>query len=315
MTPVIPVSLIITTMNEEQNIGLFFEGVRNGSVLPAEIVVCDGGSRDSTLDILESMHIEGCVLRVISETAANIARGRNVALAHATCDIVAVTDAGCIIDAKWLEKITTPLLTDAAVDAVAGGYALIGDNAVQRCTAAASMPLERQNPDTFLPSSRSFAARKAAILDAGGYPEQLTFAGEDTALVLRMKAMGKHFVTRWDAMVQWYTRPTLRGFLRQHWLYGLGDGEARSHGTRYLRTAVKWMAFLALCVFACWWPLALLAVAALLAAYFLYLWPKYGWSAIPLSYAIGGFAFIALKEWSMFAGYLRGRITREQAKA
>lgn len=309
--PTIPVTLILTTKNEAANIPLFFQGVRASSVRPAEIVICDGGSDDGTVAALQR-EAGDLPVTVVIEHGANIARGRNRAIAEAHHYVLAITDAGCIIDPFWLERITAPLLEDASLHAVGGGYSLIGENRVQRWTAAASMPLHNCDPETFLPSSRSFAARRLAILDAGGYPEHLTFAGEDTALVLRMKQKGQRFTTRWDAMVHWYTRPTLRSFLRQHYLYGLGDGEARSHGRRYARSAVKWAALPVLLAAAVWYPLLLILLPVLLSLYFLRLAPKYDWGRQPFSEAMGGFLFVALKEWSMLAGFLRGRVGRRR---
>ena len=308
MTPAttIPVSLILTTRNEAAHVSLFFDGVRASTVRPAEIVICDGGSDDGTVELLQR-EAGDLPVTVLVDEGDNIARGRNTAIAASTQDVLAFTDAGCVLEADWLERITAPLLEDEATEAVGGGYALIGDNRVQRWTAAASMPLHNLDPDTFLPSSRSFAARRQAILDAGGYPEALTFAGEDTALVLTMKRLGHHFVTRWDAMVHWYTRPTFRGFLRQHYLYGLGDGEARSHATRYARSAGKWGLILLLLAASPFAPVLLVLPPVLLLLYFLHLAPKYAWGKGPLADALGGFLFVALKEWSMLAGFLRGR--------
>jgi glycosyltransferase involved in cell wall biosynthesis len=306
-TPRIPVSLILTTRNEAAQVPLFLDGVRAQTVRPAEIVVCDGGSADGTAELLRRLGAD-LDLRVVEEAGANIARGRNRAILASTQDILAITDAGCVIEPDWLERITAPLLQDADVDAVGGGYTLIGDSRVQRWTRAASLPLARQDPAEFLPSSRSFAVRRGAIEQAGLYPEHLTFAGEDTALVLRMKQQGARFVTRWDALVHWYPRPTLRAFLRQHYLYGLGDGEAHSNGGRYLRSAVKWTCLAALLLTALVSPWLLLLLPAALIAYFFHLSRMYHWHALPCGERIGGFLFIALKEWSMSAGWIVGRL-------
>ena len=306
-TPTIPVSLILTTRNEAGNAAMFFDGVRAGSVMPAEIVICDGGSTDGTMEAFRR-EAGDLPVTIFSAPGATIAQGRNRAIAHARYDILAVTDAGCVIDPFWLERITEDLLRDPDVDAVGGGYTLMGNRPVQRLTAAASLPLEAGDPESFLPSSRSFAVRKTALQAAGGYPEDLTFAGEDTALVLRMKHLGQRFVTRWDALVHWYTRPTLRAFLRQHYFYGLGDGEARSHAAQYRRIAVKWSTLPLLIAAGFFEPLLWLLIPLGILAYFLYLAPKYGWHRMSLPLALGGFSFIALKELSMFAGYLAGRL-------
>lgn len=303
----IPVTLILTTRNEAAQVPLFLDGVRAATVEAAEIVVCDGGSTDGTAALLRELGSD-LPLRVIEAPGANIARGRNTAIRAATQDILAITDAGCVIEPDWLERITAPLLASAEVDAVGGGYTLTGDNRVQRWTRAAALAPEQQRDEDFLPSSRSFAARRSALERAGLYPEQLTFAGEDTALVLRMKAQGARFVVRRDAVVHWEVRPTLGGFLRQHYLYGLGDGEARSSGGRYARTALKWGGLAALALTGFLSPWLLLLVPAAVWLYARRLCPIYRWREHPFPDRLGAFLFVLLKEWSMFAGWAVGRM-------
>jgi glycosyltransferase involved in cell wall biosynthesis len=315
----IPVSLLLTTLNEAEQIALFLHGVRAQTVRPAEIIVCDGGSTDGTVELLQheaaqrQEETETPPLRVIVVPGANIAEGRNHAIHAATQDILAFTDAGCELAPDWLERISEPLLRNEDIDAVGGGYELIGDNPAQRWARAATLPFERQSPERFLPSSRSFATRRVALERAGLYPEHLTFAGEDTALVLRMKEQGARFVTRWDARVRWYPRPTLHAFLRQHYFYGLGDGEAGNNPAQHLRTAVKWSGFLFLTVLAITASLHhhflwLLLPLSLLVVYGIRLGRIYAWNAYRWRDRLGGFLCIALKEWSMFVGYLVGRV-------
>jgi glycosyltransferase involved in cell wall biosynthesis len=302
----LPVSLILTTLNEEEGIALFFEGVRASTVRPAEIVICDGGSTDGTVEAIRREAVDLPVALHV-EHGANIARGRNIAIAHASYDILAITDAGCRMAPDWLERLTEPLLGDSEVHAVGGGYALTGGNWVQRCTEAATLPFEAQDAELFLPSSRSFAVRRNALLEAGGYPESLTFAGEDTALCLRMREQGMRFVTRWDAVVHWETRRTLRAFLKQYYLYGLGDGEARSLGWRYRRVFVKWTAMLLMLTASLFQPLVLLPAALAVLVYFIHLYRSFRWRRLSVSGALGGFIFVLLKEAAQFRGYIVGR--------
>ncbi len=302
----IPVSLILTTLNEAAAIALFLDGVRNGSVLPAEVVVCDGGSTDDTVALLRRAE-QDLPLRVLEEAGASIARGRNIAIAAANYDVLAITDAGCRLDEEWLERITAPLLEDTAIDAVGGGYTLEGRRLVQRLTAAGTLPLQANAPDTFLPSSRSFAVRKDSLLRAGGYPEQLSFAGEDTALCLRMKDMGMRFATRWDALVHWELRPTMRSFLRQYYLYGVGDGEARSLTRRYAKAFVKWGIAVAIVASAVIVPWLAFVLLLLLQGHFLHLYRAFRWDRLSLLMSFGGYLFVVLKEAAMMAGYVRGR--------
>ena len=66
---------------------------------------------------------------MIEERGANIARGRNLAIAAATHDVIAVTDADCVLDPRWLERILEPI--DAGADVSMGFYLPIADGFLQ----------------------------------------------------------------------------------------------------------------------------------------------------------------------------------------
>ena len=62
----------------------------------------------------------GCPLRLIERDGATIAQGRNVGIAAARASIIAVTDAGVRLDARWLEHLRAPF-DDPSVS-VCGGF-------------------------------------------------------------------------------------------------------------------------------------------------------------------------------------------------
>ncbi|MAT40659.1 MAG: hypothetical protein CL946_13765 [Ectothiorhodospiraceae bacterium] len=313
--PHIPVSLILTTLNEESAVEEFFASVAASTALPDEIVVCDGGSSDRTVELLQDIRIEGTQIRVLTEEDATIARGRNTAVQHAKHDVLAISDFGCKLDANWLELITQPLLTNETVDAVAGGYRLEGRTFFERCSVASQIPVHKLNPETFLPSSRSFAVRKTAFIEAGMYPEHLTFAGEDTALVVALKQRGKKMIVQWDAQVTWYPRSSLSALIKQYYLYGLGDGESGLNPSRYPLLGLKIIAGIALVIASIFLPMVRLILPVLFLLYFAYLWPKYDWRQYPFGVALCGYALIYVKDSFLVIGYLRGLMDKRTIEA
>src|SRR2546423_305583 len=95
------VSLISTVRNSAEHVGEFLESIRAQTHAPDEVVIVDGGSTDGTVDLLRDE--DGVTL--IEEPGANIARGRNVAISAATHDVIAVSDADCVLGPKWLERL------------------------------------------------------------------------------------------------------------------------------------------------------------------------------------------------------------------
>ena len=231
------ISLIATVLNEGDNIRHLFDSIQAQTRPPDEIVIVDGGSRDDTLAIMRG-YAEELPLRLFVEAGCNISRGRNRAIAEATGEIIAVTDAGLRLREDWLETVTAPLLCDAAVQVVGGFFLADPRSAFEAALGATTLPLAREiDSATFLPSSRSIAFRKTAAEAIGGYPEWLDFC-EDLVFDLRLRERCGPFAFAPDAIVYFRPRPSLRQFFRQYYFYARGDGKAnlwpKRHLIRYL---------------------------------------------------------------------------------
>ena len=96
-------SLILTVLNEADSLPTLLDSVAMQTVLPDEVVICDGGSYDNTVALLRAE--TRFPIRVIESHGANISRGRNLAIAAAQNEIIAVTDAGVRLDERWMERL------------------------------------------------------------------------------------------------------------------------------------------------------------------------------------------------------------------
>ncbi len=222
------VSLISTIKNEEKNLINWLDSVENQSRLPDEFIIVDGGSTDKTLDILKK-YIQNTKLKIILIECANlnIARGRNIGIKKAKYEIIASTDAGCILDVKWLEKIVKPFEIDLKVDVVAGFYYAKYDTKFQEMISHFFVPfLEYLEIRKFLPSSRSIAYKKSIHEKIRGYPEWLTFAGEDTLFDLNLGKITQAWVFVPEASVYWNTPKNISQAYKLAFKYAKGDGEA-----------------------------------------------------------------------------------------
>ena len=114
------ITLITTVLNDEKGIKDLFEGLIKQSMQPDEIIVVDGGSKDNTVDILNSYKNKFKHLKIIQSSDTNISQGRNIAIANSSNSIIAVTDAGCRPDNDWLLEITKPLMDSDEIHAVSG---------------------------------------------------------------------------------------------------------------------------------------------------------------------------------------------------
>jgi glycosyltransferase involved in cell wall biosynthesis len=236
--PTADVSLIMTVRNEATTLPGLFESLLRQTVLPAEIVIVDGGSTDGTPDIARK-YSDTLPIRVIEKPGANISEGRNAAIEAANYPVIAVTDAGVRLDPGWLECLVTPLLDERGdVDVVSGFFVPDPQTPFERAMGATVLPtLADIEPDTFLPSSRSVAFRKAAWEAVGGYPEWLDYC-EDLVFDMRLKDLDKQFLFAPQAVAHFRPRSSLRAFYLQYYRYARGDGKAdlwrKRHAIRYL---------------------------------------------------------------------------------
>ncbi len=227
------ISLIATVLNEGESMHSLLRSIQRQTRQPDEIVIVDGGSGDDTVAIIRSYE-DRLPLRLLVEAGCNISQGRNRAIKAAQGDIIAVTDAGVRLGEAWLERITEPLLQDPALNVVGGFFAADAHTAFEVALGATTLPLAREiDAESFLPSSRSVAFRKAAALRAGLYPEWLDFC-EDLVFDLRLRRAGGPFAFEPRALAHFRPRSTLRQYFRQYYLYARGDGKANLWFKRHL---------------------------------------------------------------------------------
>ena len=98
------VTVVVTVLNEKNAVGGILDGILAQSYKPDEIVVVDGGSSDGTTEFLHGYSRTHSEVRVFVAPGSNISEGRNVAIRHASSDLIAVTDAGCKPHKEWLKE-------------------------------------------------------------------------------------------------------------------------------------------------------------------------------------------------------------------
>lgn len=218
------VSLICPIYNEEKSIRELVKSILNQTKTPEEIIFVDSLSTDNTVKIIKSFRNKKIKL---IQKKTNISQARNLAIKNSKNEIIACTDASSRLKKDWLENITKPF-ENKNIDVVSGGYIAVSGGGIEDYLSMITVkPIEEWDEETFLPSGRSIAFRKEAWKNVGGYPENL-YTGEDTLFGLRLKEKGFNFKLERDAVVYWRGRNTIKKFIKQFYLYGKGDGEAKN---------------------------------------------------------------------------------------
>lgn len=280
------VSLIATVKNEGEGLRPLLDSILYQTRPPDEVVICDGGSTDTTLDILREYQ-RWLPLEIIVAPGSNISTGRNRAVAAATGEVIAATDAGVVLSPTWLESLVAPFEQDGA-EAVSGWFEADPYTDFEVVMGATVLPaLSDIEPDTFLPSSRSVAFRKDAWAAAGGYPEWLD-TSEDLVFDMALRDRFGPPPFKPQAVAYFRPRSSLRSYFRQYFAYARGDGQANLWPLRHAVRYATYLVGLPLILRAIWrdrwygWVLLLAGVGAYTRRPAERLWPEtWGWRPWP----------------------------------
>jgi len=271
------VSVIATVRNEAQTVHRLLDSLAAQTRSPDEVIIVDGGSNDGTVEVLEKYAAEGALpLKVLSRPGTNISQGRNAAIAEASGEIIASTDAGVRLSPNWLEELVGPFRE--GVHVVSGFFLPDPETVFETAMGATVLPvLADVKPEKFLPSSRSVAFRKEAWERVGGYPEWLDYC-EDLIFDFKLRELGP-FAFAPQALAYFRPRQSLSVFFKQYYRYARGDGKADlwrvRHAIRYTTYLIATPAIFLLGLWRTpsWWLLYLIGGAIMLWTPYKRLWP------------------------------------------
>ncbi len=307
------VSVISTFWNEATTIKLFVDGLLNQSRTPDEIVLCDGGSTDGTLEIINQLAQDHPVINVCIKPG-NRSVGRNEAIRNSQYPIIAVTDVGTVADKDWLKNLILPFENDPNVSAVSGFFKIKPETFFEEVSALLMLnDHDHIDPKTWLPSSRSVAFTKVAWQKAGGYPEYTKY-NEDTPFDLSIKKAGYDFTFAKDAVVYWRPRPNLKSFFKQYYAYAIGDGLDNIYHSNYIRKAIFYLGMFFLVFVSLKFPYFLIFPILVFCAYLikrsLHMWQK----RLPFKWLFWLTPIVVAYDLANIFGYLKGLNLKNKIK-
>ncbi len=316
-----PFSLVSTVFNEAARLPQTIADLEAQSLKPLEIVITDAGSSDATWEILNEWKQKSKIqIVLLQEKGCNVARGRNLAIQAASCDLIASTDFGCRFHPDWLQSIISPFMNEK-VQVVGGAFSIQTDELATRA-AQADYVLQNGYPvvmdEYFSVSSRSIAYKRLIWEEIGGYEEWLTLAADDTIFWRLIKKKGFHCVLVDEPYVSWMRHRTFHAFAKEAFRYGLGDGESginlRNTVSHVVETGMRYFFFLlVLCtpllvLNQLWWFFLLFVPSCLgLRSY----WNAFrNWQSLdrnfPMSVLLASFYLIEFSRLFYLKGYVRG---------
>ena len=240
-----PVSVVVTVLNEAQDIGRVVPSLLAQQPPPAEVIVVDGGSTDGTWEWLAqaqtanprlvAIRDESCSLK---HSAGPVSRGRNVAIRAARSALVATADAGCAYPPSWLVNLTAPLAAGQAEYALGGSFLDPEGRTIWDIASAPFFSI-KLSPDEATKSctARSMAFTKDLWLRIGGFPEAV-LVGEDTLFDMEARRLtAPAYIPNAKALYR--PRNTFRSASRQMARYAVSDGMARVRWARLFRNSAR----------------------------------------------------------------------------
>jgi cellulose synthase/poly-beta-1,6-N-acetylglucosamine synthase-like glycosyltransferase len=231
------VTLVVPVRDEEASIEALATSIAAQAAVPTAVVFVDGGSTDRTAEILGRWVARHPSWRVLAAGPATPGRARNLGVAAATTEWIALTDAGIVLDPHWLRRMVEVARHDPSVDVVYGHCEPDLGGFVSRCAALAYLPPPRRTAHGPVRDGiiASCLVRRSAWAAVGGFPDLR--AAEDRLFMRALAAAGHRHATAPEATVTWAVQPGLLGTFRRfrtysrvnvaigeqrHWHHGVG---------------------------------------------------------------------------------------------
>jgi cellulose synthase/poly-beta-1,6-N-acetylglucosamine synthase-like glycosyltransferase len=294
------VTVIVPVRNGEQTIQPLLESLKklDYNRNKVEVIVVDGNSTDKTREIVKQYPV-----KLIIENRKGLNLARNVGIKNGNGEIVAFTDADCIVPPNWITKIVENF-KDPKVSCVGGSAKALdsdfvsqyADNSIVRL-----MPfftkreeLEKVKPFFRHPVGCNMAYRRKVAEEVGYFDENIQYGFDEVEFAGRVCKAGYTMVLDPKVSVWHKHRSTLGDFLKQNFQYGKGSGLVLKRNR--LKDAVSRWSFLGLLGFISW----LLIVGSLLflnltSTSSIFFWLLFGFTGLPLLIVASVYAYRALQ--------------------
>jgi GT2 family glycosyltransferase len=220
-------SVLICTYNRPDLLAQCLRSlIENTDEKPDEIVIVNGGDErtdrvvETSRQRVERSGQKKIEIKLIKTINKNLAVSRNVGLPHCTGDIIAMTDDDAEVFPDWVARMKQIHAEYAEAGAVGG--AVIGaekDSLLSRIS-------DRVTFGAY-PTARAVrtlpgvnVSYKRQVIEQVGVQDETLFRGEDVDYNWRAQKFGWTIWYDPRIRVLHHHRPTLCGFLNQHYMYG-----------------------------------------------------------------------------------------------
>lgn len=213
-------TVVIVVKNEASSINSLLVSIDVQSISPRQIIIVDGGSTDSTTQIIARFHAKSKLpIALYSMPESSISEGANFGIVNANTELIVTLHAGCILDKNCFANLIGPFEEGKDTDLVGGIY-----------HSKHEKPANYLVPDweavdwfSFIPSSRVCCFKKSIAIQAGLFPTDL-LVGEDTYFFVKYRSLSESWVINKNASLSWDAPATFKSYAKVLHKYAAGDG-------------------------------------------------------------------------------------------
>lgn len=221
MTDSITFTVLICTYNRHQLLDKALANlITDTNPKPNQIVIVNGGTSDADDIVQKYVGVDSIEVKLIKTVNKNLATSRNMGLSHCTGDIIAMTDDDALVFPNWVSQMKCVHWEQPEAGAVGG--TVLGTNTkslIGRVSDAITFPT--WNEPRFVRTLPGVnISYKKEVVDKLGPQDETLFRGEDVDYNWRVQQLGYKIYFDPAIKVWHYHRPTLNGFLNQHYMYG-----------------------------------------------------------------------------------------------
>jgi GT2 family glycosyltransferase len=187
---------------------------------PDQVVIVNGGDERTDRIVHTFTGRDSIEVQLVKIANKNLAASRNVGLPHCTGDIIAMTDDDAQVFPDWITRLKQAHQEHPEAGAVGGP--VLGtniDSLVGQVADAITFPTW-STPHYVRTLPGVNIAYKRAVVEQLGRQDESLFRGEDVDYNWRLQKLGYKVYFDPRIKVYHYHRPTLSGFLNQHYMYG-----------------------------------------------------------------------------------------------
>lgn len=200
------ITIGIPSYNQAEYLEAAIESCYNQTLAPHEIIICNDGSTDGSLEIAQRYEFKEfpgveSPVRVINQVNKGLPSARNTIIMNATGDYILFLDADDILLENAIEKITSIALQTNA-DIIAPSFRCFGKYNQDIIIGSFGIEdLKKANRIGYFS-----AVKRSCLLECGGYSPKMIWGYEDWHIWFDLFSRGKTIYPMPDILVHYRTK-------------------------------------------------------------------------------------------------------------